>query len=440
MECGSSATQPLMKPHRACSLAVCLTALFAPLMTPGPVRADDVQVQFDAAMRALEADRLRTARNTLQELLAGNPSLHRARLELARVYYLTGDYPEARREAERVLEDPNIPVSVRTTILAFLAQIDADEQRYAQRHQWSPSLYAGLLYDSNVNIGPSRDIIDVGPLAGGIVSPESRPKEDAAWVINPAVSHIYRPGVAFESGEHTGSFLWQTDASAYYRGYFDESDFNLGILTLRTGPAWIVPRRWRAWIGLQGDQIWFGGDNLALFAGLNPGITWEMSENTELTLEGAATHRHYWDDDEEGRAGWDLRARAAVTRYFNERRLALQFGAGYADFDADEDRFGYHGPEIHGGVIAEAWSGGIVYARIGYRNFDFDGTEEPFFPGVSRDEDELIYAVGIEHRFDSGALQNWALQAAWSYTDNESNVILYEYDRHLVNLGLVRSF
>jgi hypothetical protein len=399
--------------------------------------AEDLQAEFDKAMRAIEAGELRTARQTLQDLLAENPSLHRARLELARVYYMSQDYEQARREAQRVLDDPNTPASVRTTVLAFLAQIDADEKRFAARHQWTPSIYGGLMYDSNVNIGPSRDIIDIGGLPF-IVTPASQETSDAAWVINPAISHVFQPGRRFEWGEHTGSFIWQTDASAYYRGYFDETDFNLGILALRTGPAWIVPREWRAWIGLQGDQIWLGGESLALFTTLNPGVTWEVGEVTEITLEGALTDRHYWEDSESGRDGLVKQGRLSITRYFNERKFALQGGVGYSDFDADTDRFGYTAPEIYVGIITEAWTNGIVYARAGYTNYDFDGTE-PIF-GISRDDDEARYTVGFEHDIRSGFLDGWALQGSWVYTDNRSNIPIYEYDRHVVNLGLARSF
>ncbi len=399
--------------------------------------AADVQGQFDSALQAIEQDRLRTARNTLQELLAANPNLHRARLELARVYYLSEDFTGARREAQRVLDDPETPPTVRATVLAFLAQIDADEQRAAERHHWTPSVYAGLMYDSNVNIGPSRDVIDVGGLPF-VVTPDSLEQEDFAWVLNPAISHVYNPGRRFQAGEHSGSFIWQTDASAYYRGYFDEDDFNFGVLTLRTGPAWIVPRHWRAWIGLQADQIWLGDERLALFTSLNPGVTWEVGAQTEITLEGAYTDRNYRDSADEGRDGDEMFGRLTATRYFNDRRLAVQAGAGFARFDADEERFGYDAPELFAGVIAEAWTDGMVFARIGYRNFDFDGVE-PLF-GISRDDDELRYTIGFQHELRDGVLGGWALQGNWIYTDNDSNVGIYEYDRHVANLGLARSF
>jgi Tfp pilus assembly protein PilF len=421
---------------------VCL-ALFLGLTAAHPVHAQSsastatVQADFDAAMDAIEQSRLRTARQRLQSLLAANPSLSRARLELARVHYLSRDYAAARTEARRVLDDPATPPTVRATVLAFLAQIDADERRYAARHQWSPSFYGGLMYDSNVNIGLARDIIDIGGLLFQ-VAPDSRETSDGAAVINAGIAHTFNPNRRFEWGEDTGSFVWQSEANAYYRAYFQENDFNLGVLTLRTGPAWIVPGRWRAYIGLQGDQIFLDNDNLALFGSLNPGIAWQVGDNWEVGLDGIVTERSYHDSIESGREGRYESANLTVGRYFRERRLLAQAGTAFSDFNADNDVYSYTSTEVFAGLNSEAWTNGAVFARVGYRWYDFDEIEPGFT--TSRDDDELRTVVGFQHDYREGWLDKWSLIGSWTYTDNQSDVVLYEYDRHQVSLGLSRRF
>jgi hypothetical protein len=424
---------PTTRPSRTGPiLALTLLALLAPASP-----ADDLQERFDTAMQAIEADRLRTARERLVALLAGNPSLHRARLELARVHYLSQDYAAARAEAERVLADPETPAPVRTTVLAFLAQIGEEEKRFGARHTLRPSLYAGLMYDSNVNVGPDRDIVEIGGLPF-VVAPDSREQDDLAVVINPTLTHTWNPGRRFEAGEHSGAFLWQSEAGAYYRNYFDEDDYNLGVLTLRTGPAWVVPRHWRAWAALQADQIWLGEESLALFTSFNPGATWNLGSATELTAEGLVSQRHYWDDDEDGRDGWYQAARLSLTHYLAQRRFALQGGVGFVNFNADDNRFGHDGPEIYGGFLWEAWRNGVVFGRVGYLGYDYDGIEPGF--GVGRDDDEWRYTLGFSHDLRNGMLAGWSVQGSWVFTDNHSNLDLYDYDRHVVNLGLARSF
>ncbi len=421
---------------------VCLV-LSLGLMTANPVPAQTsasagaVQTDFDAAMQAVEQLRLRTARQRLTSLLAANPSLSRARLELARVYYLSRDYTAARTEAQRVLDDPDTPPTVRATVLAFLAQIDADERRYAARHQWSPSFYGGVMYDSNVNVGVARDIIEIGGVPFQ-VSPGSRETSDGAAVINTGISHTYNPNRRFEWGEYPGSFIWQSEANAYYRAYFDESDFNLGVLTLRTGPAWVVPGRWRAYVGLQADQIFLDNENLALFGSLNPGVAWQVGDNWEVGLDGIITERTYHDSAESGREGRYQSVNLTVGRYFRERRLLVQAGVGYPDFDADNNVYSYSGPEAFVGLNAEAWTNGAVFARVGYRWYDFEDIEPGFT--TARDDEELRTLVGLQHDYREGWLDKWSLIASWTYTDNQSDVVIYEYDRHQVSLGLSRRF
>lgn len=405
------------------------------MFTPG-VHAETDQEAFATALQAIDEDRLKTARELLDDIVTSNPSMHRARLELARAQYLSMDYASARREAQRVLDDPNTPPSVRTTVLAFLAQIDEDEKNFGIRHQWTPSIYLGLMYDTNVNVGPNQDVVEIGGTRFAV----DDEKSDLAAVINPGITHTYNPGKRFQWGEHSGYLLWQSALSGYYRRYFDEDDFNLGVLTARTGPIWVVPRHWRASIGLQADQIWLGDDRLALFASLNPAITWQIGSATEFGLEGVLTRRTYNRDRDSVREGWYKWAGATLGHYFFGKKLAVKGGAGYAWFDTDDnaERFAYEGPDIYLGAVAQTWTNGSVFARVGYRNFDFQGDEPGF--GRERDDDEYRYTLGFQHNIGSGVLRKWALTGSWVHTDNQSNVPIYDYDRDQFSLGLSRNF
>ncbi|MGI9342876.1 MAG: DUF2860 family protein [Gammaproteobacteria bacterium] len=399
---------------------------------------DDIQARFDAALRAIDEDKLRSARQQLTALLADYPNLQRARLELARTHYLSYDYAEAERLAQQVLDDPNTPVSVQTTVLAFLAQIREDRERLGERHIWGPSIYVGTLYDSNVNFGPSRDIIDISGVPF-IVLPGSQERSDWAWVVNPAITHTFNPGKPFDVGESSGFFAWQSLAGLYWRGYFDEDDFDFGVLTLRTGPTWFVPGEWKASIGLQGDQIWLGGDDLAWFTSLNPNFTWFVGRNTELVLDAYATDRNYSRRIDRPRDGTFLSGLLSINHSLRDSGVTLQAGVGYRDFDAEGQRFTYTGPEAFAGLTWSAWNGGSIFGRVGYRNFDFEGVEPGF--NVSRDDDEYRYSLGAQHEFGSGFLDEWVIVASWTLTDNQSkNTPVFDFDRHEFNLGLSRFF
>jgi hypothetical protein len=407
--------------------------------SPVVASADDVQNRFDAAMAALEAEEIYTARRLLRELLSDYPTLYRARLELARADYLARDFDAAEAEVLRVLEDPELPPSVQTTLLAFLAQIRDDQQTFAKRHRWSADFYGGGMYDSNVNYGVSRDVVDLGG-QGFSILPGSKPINAWATVVDGGLLHTFSPGIQFQAGEQSGFFLWQTQGNAYNRSYIDESDYNLSVATLRTGPAWVVPEKWSAAIGLQGDQIWFGGSQLAFFTTLNPSVRWYLSDVTEMSVGLTYTKRDYNKDIDSGRDGDMYRGNVDISRVFLERSLGLQAGAAYTDFNADRDFLAYKGPDVYAGLTYNAWQRGTIFASVGYRKFEY---QEPILivPGLpERDDDEYRLTTGFEHLLDGGILSGWVVRGEWIYTDNESNLDIYDFDRDQVSLGLQRRF
>lgn len=395
---------------------------------------DESEVLFEEGMEALEDDRLQSAMRAFQSILSQQPGLHRARLELALAYYKALQYEDARRHAQQVLDDPQTPPEVRVTVLAFLAQVERDQQAFLVKHTFKPSIGLGLMYDSNVNVGPGTDIVEEIP--GATLSATSLERSDNAVVLTAGLSHRYQPGKTYAFGERTAAFLWQTQANLYHRAYNDEDEFDLTVLTASTGPAWVVLRHWRANLALTVDRIWLGGEELAWFASLNPAVTWQFN-NGELTWDTTFTDRRYDESADSGREGFYRATGLSLGRYFLQRKVAAQVGARLLDFQADADRYGHDGYELLAGVIVKTWPGGTVFARANRRDVQYDGDEAV---GVARDERERRLSAGFQHDFRAGYLEKWTLGGAIQYTDNDSNISYFNYDRRQVMLNLGRTF
>ena len=399
--------------------------------------ADEIQDRFDEAVAALDANEVYKARRLLTELLAEYPTLHRARLELARADYYLRDYDAAEAEVLRVLEDPEIPALVRPTLLAFLAQIREDKQGFGNRHEVGAYVYSGVMYDSNVNFGTNDVII------GGQPFRLEDEKSDWAGVLDGGIVHTYNPDKRFQAGGKTGFFFWQSQATGYFRGYRDEDDFNLGVATLRTGPVWAVADTWRFSLAAQGDQIWLGSDRLALFASLNPTLDIILSPRTQLTLDAFVTDRNYNNDEDEGRDGTLISGTVVLSRFYLGTDLGVQAGVGYSSFDADEDAFGYDLPEVFVGATYKAWQGGTVYGRLGYRQYDFDENFEVLVDlgaPADREDDEWRVIAGVRHVIGRSFLRGWVVRGEYVYTDNDSDVDVFDYERTQVSLGISRDF
>lgn len=406
-------------------------------------QADESELLFEQGMEALEDDRLRSAMKAFQSILSQQPGLHRARLELALAYYRSLQYAEARKLAQEVLDDPQTPPEVRVTVLAFLAQIQKDAEAAAVRHEFKPSISAGLMYDSNVNVGASTDIIEEIP--GFRLTPDSLKQSDNAVILTAGLAHTFQPGKTYQFGERTAAFLWQSQANLYNRAYNDMSDFDLTVLTASTGPALVMLRHWRANMALNVDRIWEGGTALAWFTSLNPAVTWQFN-NGELTWDATVTDRNYDDDrstvqgGDGGREGDYYATGLALGRYFGQRRVATQVGARLLDFNAEEDRYGYNGYEFLVGVIVKTWPGGTLYGRANYRDVEYEGPEPVGASSVARDEQERRLGFGFQHDFQAGRLEHWTLTGGLQYTDNASNISYYDYDRRQLMLNLGRTF
>ncbi len=415
-------------------VAALLAALVSPLARAADRDANELERLFRDGMTALQEDRLRSAIEAFQTILASDPSLHRARLELAVAYYRALNYAEAQALAQQVLDDPATPPQVRVSILAFLAQVKADAERLAVRHSWRAQLGLGGLYDNNVNVGPSSEIVT----EAFRLAPGSTARSDNGLFLQAALAHTFNPGSRHMIGERAAEFLWQTQLSAYHRGYNHESEFDLTVASLGTGPALVVLRHWRAALNLQLDYIELGGSPLARFTSLNPLVTWQFRDG-EFTLDGSVGRRDYDDDADSGREGDYRQLGVMLAHYYDNRRVAVQLGVRHHDFEADVAGYGSSGPEYYLAGQWRAWPRGQLHARISQRDLDYDGTD-PVLTSQSRDDRDRRLLVGFSHQFAGGAFDKWRLNGDLLRTLNASNLDLYDYRRTQINLALVRDF
>ncbi|MAY42127.1 MAG: hypothetical protein CMI05_07465, partial [Oceanospirillaceae bacterium] len=138
-----------------------LSGVVLSVMASSVIAADTTEEQFDPeaffkqGMKEREEGAPYKSIESFQTILSNKPALHRARLELAVAYMQTLQYQEAEQQAQAVLDDPQTPPSVRVSILAFLAQLKKDAEQLIPQHDHKFNLSAGILFDSNVNVGPS---------------------------------------------------------------------------------------------------------------------------------------------------------------------------------------------------------------------------------------------------------------------------------------------
>lgn len=411
------------------------------LISTGAAAKDEAAVHQEVldAIQARDAGDLYGAIRTLENLLplAANPG--RVRLELAVAYYRLQLFERATKEAEAVMADPNTPEEVKVSISLFLADVRAqkqavDESRKA-RHKLEGTFSVGVGHDNNVNAGPGANSIVIGDTVLDFTS-DTLPQDDNFLTLNGRVDHTYAMGRLLDIGSMPVRGLWQSAAGIYTQRYDTEDDFTLDVLTVGTGPAFLSQNQWRANIFLQFDYLRLGSDKLGLYTSVTPSFTW-IHEDTEYTATGQWLHRDFSRAEDDGREGNRYGLTLDALHRFNEK-FSGQVGVLLAETHYDDDFESAEEMGVFANAYYVAWPNGTLYLQGSFTNKDFDDVNPTY--AETRDDDFGVVAVGAAHSFKEGRLANWTLNAKATFSDNDSNIEAFDYDREEYLVEAIRLF
>ena len=397
-------------------------------------RETDPELLFEQGMEARKIGRVYSSIDAFEEIVKNYPDLHRARLELAVSYYRTFNFDGALEQAQFVLDDPDTPPNVRVTILAFMAQVQADKEKFVLASDWSFPLSFGYMYDSNVSAG--ADSARFGNL---ILDDASTKKSDSAAVFNVGIDHVLKTGKTFRAGEYTANLLWKSMVNIYHREYVNETDFNLSVLSFKTGPAVITTGRWRSGLDAQVDVISYGGMKLATFSSLTPVYTWHFENGIEVSGECLFSRNNYDQPEDEGRTSDYISPKISAGYVTTDNKFIIQGAVSYFNENAKADHKTNDGNDYFLGGTWNVLENSSVFTFVRYRDYEYEGIE-PFF-AEARDDDEWRYSVGATHTLkDMGMMTDWFITALYTRTEYDSNVPIYDYDRDQYMLTLNRRF
>lgn len=389
----------------------------------------DKEELFKKGLKKLSTGELQESIESFQSILGIEPTLHRARLELATAYFQAMNYVEARQQAQHVLDDPATPEAVKENIRRFLKQIAAADIR----HTFTPYVYVGMKFDSNVNSGPGSDSFQ-----NIVLAPGSTKIDDQALTLSAGLTHRFLAPTAMKIGGNNAAFTWNTSAGYYRADYGKQNDFDLDVFSLGTGPGLIVVGRWRGGASLQWDESRLGGDRYATYIGLNPNLTRIFNRGrTEVTGDVSVQKRSFHRANEAGRDSDYASVGLSVGHVVGVAK-AIQVGARYFEERADLNYYSSDGYEVFAGANWRASDSLSVYGRLSYLDSRYKAAEPPF--SSARDEHRTTLTLGTSYKLLGTLLDQWVIGANYIYTDNRSNIGVYAFDRSQFNLTFGRSF
>ena len=401
---------------------------------------DPVESEFEEAMDDREAGKIYDAIKMFENILATYPYLNRARLELAVAYHEASMYQKALEQFQIVLDDADTPEAVRLAVLAYIDKVYADELKPEGSHHFSQYVRAGVIYNSNINVVPGVGNIIVNGREFFL------PSDEIGSVGSDLVlsaSHRYRRKKPFNVDGARTSFEWQSQASLSSNLYTETSDFDLNIVSADTGPAFISPGRWLGAIPFRVDYINLGHSSLATALSLNPYINFDLGDYRTILIESTLLTRDYADAINEPQNGELLMAGLAYTTLLQSLNTGIEIGLRIRDRSADDDQFAYDGLTLYFSGYTAVADLSTIYLKANFRTFDYkapDTVIDDTNTTLIRNDDEVIVSIGYNRDIKHGRLGGWALNTEVAYTENESNIDAYDYDRLLLSVNLSRYF
>jgi len=380
--------------------------------------AGDPDYDYLYGTAALEIGRPDLAVFALERVLEEKPSFAGARLELARAYFALGDNEAARYHFD-YLQGQNPPPNVQAAITSYLRAIDRVAAAY--KPIYIPSFSAGFGYDSNANVST-----DVEQFLGFILD-GNNVETDSAFYHASLGNYYSRP--------LTPELKLLLTGGISQRNYPDASFVNATDLNANAGLEWnfgdtkIVPTVGAAFNWLDGDG------NLDRFTS-DVAISHFLSDDWKL-LGGLTAAAWRYTEDLEFRDANVYNARAGFEHYLDAATGSVISAMAMVGIDDttdsespfDNDRWAL---TVSGSrLIAPRM---LMSLSAGARNTEFNG----LFFGEQREDDLLTASLSLQ-TFDWPG-EGWRTIARVAYTDVESTIDLYTFDRAEVGLTFYRAF
>ena len=360
----------------------------------------------------------------LDRVVSGNPADDRARLELARGYYLLEEDVRARQEFETVMSH-NPPDKVRSNIKLYLDRIRIREETY--RNTAKAYMEFAMGYDSNINSAPA-DATFSSPVFGTLSL------NDASLEKGEKFAELLLGGQVTQPLGEGNNLTFGFNAAT--RRHADTDQFETKQLTgFVSATVRDEEDVWKITGQLQEFDV-NNIDNRILF-GLSGEWSRPLNKTDKLSVAGQVAQIAY--------PGQSLRDATLYTVASSlARRIdddTIIYGAGFVGYeDTDTETAAAKAAAERkfiglraGGTLRltniVSLNGSAMYQYSKYQ-------EENVLLGDTRQDDMFVLSAGAKILMGD----KWTMNLNVSYTDNDSTLHINEYERTSYRVGMRYDF
>ena len=379
---------------------------------PGEGNADDLDFLYGSIAMAREDWQTAIAR--FRAMLIRDPTLPRVRLDLALAYFRAKEDGSATYHFRQVLGDKDLPPVVRARTLAFLDTI-------RRRKTWSVSTAVALAPDSNINAATSSRQVN---LFGFPAQLSEDARQTSGVGLNANISAGYEARISPD-------LRFRTSARLYTRTY-KKSKFNDRTLTLRAGPRFLFEKfDLRPELTARARRL--SGEMYSRAAGIELSGDWHLAPAWRLSAAVGGERIFYETFLGDGNM---YSTQMGLAHALGPATLLRADGA-FRREAVESEAYSWREFIVGASATRELPRGFVVTAGSSYRLRRYDRPIAAFGPEARQDR-TLAGRIKVSNRHIE--LFGFMPELTVRHERRSSNLSLYDYERNLIEVGVVRTF
>lgn len=375
--------------------------------------AGGVERDFLDGTIALARKDFSRAERLFRKILAGDPSLVRVRLELARTLFLEKKDEDADYHFKLAIAE-NPPEPVIKNIARFREALRA-------RRSWRFNLNFGFAPDSNINSATNKEQINVLGLP---------------FQLDPSARA--RSGTGIIAGGDASVRVWRDrPVPVYFAAYgrmtrYPDHDFDDIYVGGEAGPEFRLSGG-RLRVAATGLEHWYGGKHLV--TSLGPRINFDKVIGGKWSVEASVAARHNAYSGRSDVDGWDIEASFAANRALGASTLGFVYASVQRSIAEDPGQSNWQGRIGLGATKEVRWG---LRPQLAFEvGRQVNDAPLALFGGTRRDW-RLQASASIYKRDWNVVGFAPSLRVTWSRTF--STLTLYDQKRMRAEFGITKAF
>jgi outer membrane protein len=382
------------------------------------------QYDYLLGIALLEKGEPQNAIFAFERCLEVEPKNGPCRVQMARTHLAMGETPNARAELA-VIQEYNPPPEVQQVISEYLGLINTLEKQQQRRITAYAQLGTG--FDSNINSAPNDAIKTAAALpkiGNAQITPNSiiTSNESAYASLNAGSGLVYKVNADVTA---------LADINAQARSFFSDSNFDYQSIDTSLGAGFNL-ETFTLVTKLQAQKMWLDGQ---AYRDITGGLAQIQSAVASGQMQLFAQSNQLSYDTQAARDADRTTFGIAYSQAI-EANYSPSFYVSVYQGDEDVDSIpaaylsqNFKGVRVGGGlVLTNALS---LNSQLSYEQREHNQGKYPLL-GLYRADDESSIAINLNWRIN----KHLSLQPSYTYNNNQSNIPLSDYTRHVVNIDL----